>query len=252
MNKAAIKDLLFKMADDELILGHRNSEWTGLGPILEEDIAFSSMAQDKIGHALALYTILHEDFGEPEPDKLAFGRQEQQFKCSHLVEMPIGEYDFSLVRHFFFDHAEYYRYRLLENSSFERLANLTKKIRGELKYHVLHADTWMRKLGNGTEESNARMQAAINESFSLALGLFEENEQETALIDEGVFEGEKALRKIWLEDIKSVLKESNLKLPDIKKADTAHDGRKGFHTEHLKPLLEEMTEVFQVDPKAEW
>src|SRR2546422_1011522 len=98
--KEAIKDLLFRMADDALVLGHRNSEWTGLGPILEEDIAFSSMAQDKIGHAQALYIILNEEFGEPIPDKLVYERNEKDFKCCHFVEMPIGEYDFSLVRHF--------------------------------------------------------------------------------------------------------------------------------------------------------
>jgi ring-1,2-phenylacetyl-CoA epoxidase subunit PaaC len=80
---AAAKDLIFRMADDELILGHRNSEWTALGPILEEDIAFSSMAQDKLGHAYAMYQILHK-LGEADPDTIAFGRNEKDFKCCHL------------------------------------------------------------------------------------------------------------------------------------------------------------------------
>src|ERR1051326_7324009 len=101
----AIKELILKMADDALIIGHRNSEWTGIGPILEEDIAMSSMAQDKIGHALALYKILHEHFGDSDPDPLAFRRAEKDFKCCHLVEFPIGEYDFTTVRHFLFDNA---------------------------------------------------------------------------------------------------------------------------------------------------
>jgi ring-1,2-phenylacetyl-CoA epoxidase subunit PaaC len=124
---SGIKDLLFKMADDALIIGHRNSEWTGIGPVLEEDLAFSSMAQDKIGHAFALYTILHESFGEAEPDTLAFKRTEKEFKCCQLVELPIGEYDFSLMRHFLFDHAESLRYEMLANSSFQPLAQLAKK-----------------------------------------------------------------------------------------------------------------------------
>lgn len=149
MMKEAIKDLLLKMADDALIFGHRNSEWTGLGPVLEEDIAFSSMAQDKIGHAQALYLILHEEYGAPTPDKLAYQRSEKELKCCHLVELPNGEYDFSLVRHFFFDHAEICRYALLGQSSEKRLAALAKKIHGELKYHVLHADTWLKKTCNG-------------------------------------------------------------------------------------------------------
>ena len=240
----ALKELLYKIADDELILGHRNSEWTGLGPMLEEDIAFSSMAQDKIGHAYALYTILHEDLGEATPDTIAFLRDEKDFKCCHFVEMPIGEFDFS------FDHAEILRYRMLENSSNVRLSQLAKKIKGELKYHVLHADTWMKKLGNATEESHARMQSAINETYPLALGIFEEGPHEQDLISQGLFAGEKALKIQWLADIETVLKQSNLTLPAI--AEEALGGRKGYHTEHLAPLLKEMTEVISIDPNTEW
>ena len=95
----AIKELLYKIADDQLIIGHRNSEWTGLGPVLEEDIAFSSIAQDKIGQSLAVYSILH-DMGEEEPDTIAFTRNSEQFRCSQYVEYPIGEYDYSLIRNF--------------------------------------------------------------------------------------------------------------------------------------------------------
>ena len=104
----AIKDLLFRMADDELIIGHRNSEWTGIGPILEEDLAFSSMAQDKLGHALANYSLLEKEYGEKNPDELAFARDAKSFRCCQLVEYPIGEYDFTLVRHFLFDTAEFF------------------------------------------------------------------------------------------------------------------------------------------------
>ena len=114
----AIKDLLYRIADDELIIGHRNSEWTGLGPILEEDIAFSSIAQDQIGHAVAIYTILHEQFGELVPYAIAFGRDEDTFHSSQFVELPIGDYAFSLMRHFLFDHAESIRYSMLTESSF--------------------------------------------------------------------------------------------------------------------------------------
>ena len=105
------------MADDQLIIGHRNSEWTGLGPMLEEDIAFSSIAQDKIGQSLALFNILHE-LGEAAPDAAAFTRNADKFKCCQLVEYPIGEYEFSLMRNFLFNHAEYIRYEALADSSF--------------------------------------------------------------------------------------------------------------------------------------
>src|SRR6186997_1365783 len=98
----AIKDLLFRMADDELLLGHRDSEWTGLGPILEEDIAFSSMAQDELGHALVWYQLLHE-LGEDEPNRLAFLRDAAAWRNARLVELPRGDYAFSLVRQYLFD-----------------------------------------------------------------------------------------------------------------------------------------------------
>jgi ring-1,2-phenylacetyl-CoA epoxidase subunit PaaC len=163
----AVSDLVLKMADDELLIGHRNSEWTGLGPILEEDIAFSSMAQDKIGHALALYSVLHEQFGAAGADQLAFNRKEKEFRSCHFTELPIGEYDFSIIRHFLFDHAEALRYELLAASSFKPLAMLAKKIKGELKYHVLHANSWIVRLGRGTEESHQRLQDAIDKAMPM-------------------------------------------------------------------------------------
>lgn len=250
-HKTALKDLLYRMADDILILGHRNSEWTALGPILEEDIAFSSMAQDKIGHAFALYQILNS-LGEADPDTIAFTRNEKDFKCCHLVEYPIGDYNFSLMRHFLFDISQAIRFDMLSSSSFEQLSNVAKKFRGELKYHTMHADTWLVQLGNANEESRSRMQASLKECFPLALGIFEPGESEEELINSGIFQGEKVLQERWLENIKPILQEANLHLPDINSASPSYGGRKGYHTEYLKPLLDEMTEVYSIDPNAEW
>lgn len=126
MNNTALTELLYKIADDLLILGHRNSEWTGLGPLLEEDIAFSSMAQDKIGQSYALYQML-QTLGEQEPDTVAFMRGANQFHNCQLVELPNGEYDFSLIRHFLFDTADALRWEMLTQSSYEPLAQLAKK-----------------------------------------------------------------------------------------------------------------------------
>jgi ring-1,2-phenylacetyl-CoA epoxidase subunit PaaC len=247
-----IKELITKMADDALIIGHRNSEWTGLGPILEEDISFSSMAQDKVGHALGLYSILHDEFKEKDPDTFAFHRKESEFKCCHLVELPIGEYDFSVVRHFLFDHAEKLRYELLESSSFEPLAKFAKKIHGEIKYHIFHADSWINRLGNANEESKGRMQSALNHAFIYALGIFEPGDFENQLISEKVFIGEKGLQALWLEKITSIINKAGLKIPDIKNPAEHYGGRKGYHTEYLKPLLTEMTEVVRFDESANW
>src|ERR1700741_2890599 len=123
-----LKELLYKMADDQLILGHRNSEWTGMGPLLEEDIAFSSMAQDKVGQSQALYGLLH-DLGEDAPDQIAFMREASKFRNCILVELPNSEYDFSIMRHFLFDTAEALRFELLTASSYQPLAQLANKIR---------------------------------------------------------------------------------------------------------------------------
>ena len=238
------KNLLYRMADDDLIVAHRNSEWTGLGPTLEEDIAFSSIAQDKLGHALGLYTILHEEYGEDIPDKIAFGRTETEFTCCQLVELPIGDYAFSLMRHFLFDLADQLRFELLESSSSEPIARLARKVKGEIKYHLFHAATWVRNLAaKGDEESHARMQSALNEAFPYALGIFEPGEGDDLLAAEGIFPGEAHLQELWLTALSS--------MPD---PDTTphYGGRRGHHTEHLAPLLAEMSEVFQIDPQAEW
>jgi len=247
----AAKELLFKMADDQLIVGHRNSEWTGLGPILEEDIAFSSMAQDKIGQSLAIYEIISQ-MVDSDPDTLAFMRNAEQFHCSHLVEYPIGEYEFSLMRHFMFDHAELLRFEMLANSTFEPITFVARKFKGEIKYHTMHADIWIKQLGAATDESHARMQKALSEVFPLALGIFEPGKHEDVLIAEGIFIGEEALKERWLDAITPVLNQAGLKLPDLSTVAPAFGGRKGYHTQHLQPMLDEMTEVFRIDPSAEW
>ncbi len=251
MNQDALKELLYKMADDLLILGHRNSEWTGLGPLLEEDIAFSSMAQDKIGQSYGLYQMLH-DIGEQEPDTVAFTRNASQFHNCQLVELPNGEYDFSLIRHFLFDTADALRWELLTQSSYEPLSLLAKKIKGELRYHTLHANTWIKQLGSATEESISRLQNSLNAAMPYALGIFEESPFEKELISEGIFAGEQELKKRWTVRVDEIISQTQLHLPDWKIITPIEGGRNGHHTEHLQPLLDEMSEVFRIDPSAEW
>jgi len=251
MNAHIIKELLYKIADDQLILGHRNSEWTGFGPLLEEDIAFSSMAQDKIGQSLAIYQILQQ-LGELPPDMLAFMRQESAFHNCIFTELPNGEYDFSLVRHFLFDHADFIRFDMLRTSSFQPVAEIAAKIHGELRYHRLHADTWIKQLGSATNDSISRLQLSLSEALPYALGIFEESPEEPELIASGVFGGERALKERWINEIEAVIRETELQLPSWSSIDAAMGGRTGKHSIHLKPLLDEMSEVFRVDPTAEW
>jgi ring-1,2-phenylacetyl-CoA epoxidase subunit PaaC len=247
----AAKELLYKIADDHLILGHRNSEWTGLGPLLEEDIAFSSMAQDKIGQSEHLYNLLH-DLGEADADTVAFTRNKGQFHCCQMVELPIGTYDFSLVRHFLFDFAAAVRFDLLAESSYENLAKIVKKYRGEVKYHTMHANTWMMQLSAANEESHTRIQNSLNELWNQALGMFEEGPYEGILKESGIFLGEKVLKERWLSVVLPLLEKYGLTVSAVNYWKPVNGGRAGQHTEHLQPLLDEMCEVFSTDPSAEW
>jgi ring-1,2-phenylacetyl-CoA epoxidase subunit PaaC len=241
-------ELLYKMADDQLIIGHRNSEWTGLGPILEEDIAFSSMAQDKIGQSLALFELLHE-LGEQDPDTVAFTRNAEQFHCCQLVEAPIGEFNFSIVRQYLFDQAEALRFEMLMASVYEPLAMVSRKFRGEIKYHVMHGKTWIKQLSEGNEESHQRMQEALNEVWPLALGIFEEGDYEKEISEVNIFAGEATLKSRWMETVVPFLESCGLHIPQ---ADAVMGGRHGQHSPYLQPLLDEMCEVFRIDPSAEW
>jgi len=252
-NNEALVELITRIADDALIMGHRNSEWTGMGPILEEDIAFSSLAQDKIGHAYNLYQLIESSTGRT-PDQTVFEREEKEWKCSHFSEFPTGEYDFSLVRHFLYDIAESLRYEHLIISSHQPLASLARKLKGEIKYHVFHANTYIKQLAQGTEESKSRIQSSLDYAFPYALALFEKSPFEDELIDRKIFLGEDLLKDKWLEQISGAIESFGLKVPEATEEQVAEvsGGRKGYHTEYLKPLLDEMCEVHRLDPEAEW
>jgi ring-1,2-phenylacetyl-CoA epoxidase subunit PaaC len=247
----ALKEFLYKMADDQLIIGHRNSEWTGFGPFLEEDIAFSSMAQDKIGHSHALFQILYE-LGEAVPDTAAFMRSAEQFRNCIYVELPNGEYEFSLMRHFLFDTSERIRFQLLSESSFSPLAALARKIVGELRYHCAHADTWIKRLGSATDESVSRLQTALDHGLPFALGICEPVAGEDRLKVDGIYPGDQVLFERWKDAVERVLAATKLQLPGWDSIKPVYGGRSGVHSEYLGPLLQEMSEVFRIDPLAEW
>lgn len=250
MKEQAIIDLLYRIADDQLIIGHRMSEWTGLGPILEEDIAFSSMAQDKIGHSLAFYQLLN-DAGEKDPDTLAFLRSTKEFKNSQFTELPNEDYAFTTIRHFLFDHAEWLRMDMLSSSSVEEIAFRARKIKGELTYHTMHANNWIKKLAKGNEESHGRIQQALDIAFPYALGIFEPSNLEHVLIEEDFFGGEKELENRWKDKVVDFLVKADLTIGEDL-WNPKFGGRKGIHTEFLQPMLDEMSEVIRIDPEAEW
>lgn len=247
---------LQKIADDAFIIGHRNAEWTGLAPTLEEDIAFSSMAQDKIGHALAIYTLLNEHFNYPKPDQYVFTKQTQQYYCCQLVQLPIQSYDFSLMRHFLFDHAEIIRYNELINSTFTPIAQIAQKIKGELKYHIFHANTWIQQLANSSPEALQKLQQSLNYAFPYALNMFESPntpEQDQLLQTQGVMPTETEIKQQWLNNITTQLNDTPLVIPCITQSNTGKGGVNGVHTPYLTQAINEITQVFNTEStSAEW
>lgn len=248
MNEPALTNLLFRLADDELIIGHRHTEWTGVAPILEEDVALSSIAQDEIGHAQAYYVLLSE-LGAGDPDTLAFLRSSNGFHNAQLCELPNADWSFTVARQFFYDTAESVRLAALAKSSYKPLAQLARKLSGEEKYHLLHGRSWLNHLGHGTSESRLRLQAGIETAYPYALGLFESTPDDDALAAGGIQPPESVLRDQWLAVIEPLLAEARVVLM---KAQPVEGGRRGRHTGHLIKLLEDMQLVYRSDPEAEW
>jgi ring-1,2-phenylacetyl-CoA epoxidase subunit PaaC len=157
----ALAELLLTMADDEFICGFWDSEWTGIAPMLEEDVAWSSIAQDEIGHARLLYEMLGRLTGQ-DPDRLAFHRQPAEYQHASLLDHPRNDWAFSIARRWMYEYQDALRLGALANSSFKPLADIVGKIRREERYHVMHVDTWLRRLANGGPDSRRRLQEALD------------------------------------------------------------------------------------------
>jgi ring-1,2-phenylacetyl-CoA epoxidase subunit PaaC len=251
--RASLAARVLAMADDELILAHRNSEWCGHAPILEEDIAFANIAQDELGHAGLWYDIL-KDLDGADPDRLVFFRPAHKFRNVRMLELPNGDWAFSMLRQYFFDSYEVVALPWLSASTFEPLAQAAAKARPEEIYHLRHTRAWVRRLGLGTEESNRRMQRALVRLWPDTAQLFQPLSGDIHLIEAGVFPPLQELAQAWRDDVLPFLSESGL---DVGGLDATHAeasllrGR-DFHTEHLQPLVEELQSVARTDPEASW
>jgi ring-1,2-phenylacetyl-CoA epoxidase subunit PaaC len=210
------------------------------------------LAQDKVGHAYNIYQLAEPLMGM-DPDKIAFTRGESAFKCAHFTELPNQGYDVTLMRHFLFDHSEFIRYDFLMQSSNEDLAITAKKFKSEIKYHIFHANTWIKQLAQSNDsEVLSRLQNALNFLYPYALGLFEPSKFEDTIIAEKLFVGEDILKSKWIETTSAFLTNIGLIIPVVEDEKIHYGGRQGYHSEHLSPLLTEMREVYSSDEGAEW
>ena len=256
-----METLLLALADDEFILGYRNSEWTGIAPMLEEDVAFSSMAQDEIGHARLFYEMLAGLTGG-DADKLAYGREPAEFLSCQLMERPRGDWAYSVTRQFLYDTADHVRLEALSRCSYEPLANASRKIIREEKYHLMHGDTWLNRLATRSPVSREHLEAALAALWPDALGVWEALPSEDRLLSEGILPKSMAdMQADWLEQISPFFHNLDLDFPATKDDRTglyvpteqpAYGGRRGQHTADFTALWQEMTEVYRLDPEAVW
>jgi len=246
---APLKRYLLALADDEMLLGHRDAEWTGLGPILEEDIAFSSMAQDELGHAKVWYGLRHE-LGEPDPDEQAFRRDAPAWLNARLLELERGDYAFSLVRQYLFDLSEQLRLEALAASTWKPLADAAVKLRQEEKYHLLHGQAYLERLAHGSADARGRLQAALDRLWPAAQGIWEAVDGEADLVRAGIVPASAELAPLWQAAVQHRFARAGLQVPPLGGALVG--GRRGEHGPQLAVLLEAMQGLFRSDPEAEW
>ena len=249
--RQALSATLLALADDQLILGHRDSEWCAHAPILEEDIAFANIALDEIGHAHLWYGLLADLVDEdPDsyPDKLVFWREPGDFRNVQMVELPKGDWSFSILRQYLSDTAELVQLDGLSSSSYGPLAEAAAKISREEQYHRRHTQAWMRRLGLGTEESHRRLQEALNELWLYAGQWLAPDPGEDVLVQQGLLPDPKQIQQDWIAEVQQVLEECELEIPPLEGKGPA----RGQHTRHMRVLVEEMQSVARLDPLASW
>lgn len=245
-------EYLLRLADDRLVLGHRLSEWCGHGPILEEDIALANISLDLIGQATLMLKLAGETEGKGRgEDALAYFREAVDFRNLQLVELPNGDYAFTIVRQFLFDVYSFHVLEQLQQSSAAELAGIAAKGFKEVRYHVRHSSEWMLRMGDGTEESHGRVQKALDGIWRFTAEMFVSDTVEDQMLAAGAGADIMAIKPKWESVVRDVLSRATLTLP----ADTSMTGgggRNGQHTEYLGHLLSEMQIVARSHPGAEW
>jgi len=239
-------DYLLHLADNALILGQRNAEWCGHGPVLEQDIAISNISLDLIGQARSFYQYAAELNGNgATEDTLAYHRNERQFKNCLLVEQPKGDWAYTTLRQFLFSSYQQVLFQTLCKHSDERIAAIAEKTLKEINYHVRWSSEWVIRLGDGTEESQRRLLHAIDSSWPFTGELFEPAAYETEAGVDLI-----SLRAPWEQLIDNCFAEAGMSRPV--NVFPHSGGKKGIHSEHLGFILAEMQYLQRSYPGCEW
>ncbi|MBT4530526.1 MAG: phenylacetate-CoA oxygenase subunit PaaC [Phycisphaerae bacterium] len=246
----AMCNVLLSIADDKLFLGHRNSDWTGIAPILEADIAFSSLAQDDIAHGGAFYELASELNGK-EPNQIAFGRNDDEYLCANIVTKS-DEFNWAnaIARQFYCNVFDFIRFQRLSKSSWSPLANLARRICAEQAVHVDHITTWIDHLGKGTDDAKVRMQEALDEYAPYAAQMFEVPEGIETLFESGILADQGCFFTEWKEQVDQIAGDAGLTVNV--EHNPAVGARRGQHDEDFRRSLNELQEVFNTDSLAAW
>jgi ring-1,2-phenylacetyl-CoA epoxidase subunit PaaC len=251
--REALAELLLAMADDEFVLGFWDSEWTGIAPILEEDVAMSSVSQDEIGHAKAWYELL-ASLTDDDADRIAFGRQPAGYRHAALMNHARTDWAFTVARRYLYEHADATRLESLARSSYAPVAELAAKMRREETYHLLHFDLWLRRLTEAGGEARERLVGALERIWPDAQAVFAPLAGEQRLVSAGILPDDlETLRRRWLEQVVPVLERSNLPVPAEAElaARPAEDGRTR-RSDDFAWLHGEFTMVARSDQGATW
>jgi ring-1,2-phenylacetyl-CoA epoxidase subunit PaaC len=255
-------DYVLHLADNAVILGQRNAEWSGHGPILEEDIAMSNITLDLIGQARLLYQLAARlKGGDVTEDTLAYFRGAHEFRNYTLLELPhhaalVGyaqerlDFGTTIVRNFLYSALMVLVWDALKNSANTDLAAIAEKSVKEVRYHLQHSRDWLLKLGDGTEESHRRTQAALNHLFAYTQEFWTDSAVEKAALQAGVGVDLAALKPTWDQIIDEALAEANLQKPAT--GGYVTEGKHGIHSEHLGFLLAEMQSLARAIPDGTW
>lgn len=245
----ALIEILRSMADDEFVIGFSDSEWTGIAPLLEEDVAMSSLAQDELGHAAALYGLLGELTGE-DPDALAYDREPNAYRHCRLLDHGRGDWAMTIARRYLYDTADGVRLQALTAGSWAPLADLVGKLVREERYHQMHAAVWLDRLARGGDEPRARLLSALATLGPDAATVFTPLPDEPALVEGGIMAAPMAeLERRWRTSIEPTFAALDLAMPPA--ATELARGRQD-HGDAFRWLWGEFNAVRRADPGTTW